>query len=112
MEAKFVALSVVVQEGIWLRRFLKHLINKGDAIEPVVISCDSQAAIAYTKDLKFHAKTKHIDIKYNFVKDMVAQKEVNMKYITTQEMVVDPFTMPIPKEAYFRHVQSLGLHRH
>ena len=97
MEAEFLALSTVVQKGIWLRRFLEHLITKGDAIEPVVINCDSQTAIAYTKDPKFHAKTKHIVIKYNFVKDMVARKEVNVKYITTQEMVADPFTKPIPK---------------
>ena len=57
-------------------------------------------------------KTKHIDTKYNFLKDMVARKEVNVKYITTQEMVLDPFTKPMPKEAYFRHVKSLGLRRH
>ena len=111
MEAKFAALSVVVQEGIWLRRFMEHLINKGDVIEPVLISCDSQAAIAYTKDPKFYAKTKHIDIKFNFVKDIVAQKEVNMKYITIQEIVANLFTKPISKEAYFRHVKSLGLRR-
>ena len=72
MEAKFVALSVTMQEGIWLRRFLEHLINKGDAIDPVAIGCDNQATIAYTKDPKFHAKTKNIDIKYNFVNDIVA----------------------------------------
>ena len=41
MEAEFVALLAAVQEGIWLRRFLEHLINKGDAIELVVINCDS-----------------------------------------------------------------------
>ena len=41
MKAKFVALSVVVQEGVWLRRFLEHLINKGDAIELVLVNCDS-----------------------------------------------------------------------
>ena len=76
------------------------------------INCDSQTTIAYTKDPMFHAKTKHIDIKYNFVKDMVARKKVNVKYITKQEMVADSFTKPIPKEAYFRHVKSLGLHRH
>ena len=44
MEDEFVVLSTAMQEGIWLRRFLEHLINKGDAIEHVVISwesCDS-----------------------------------------------------------------------
>ena len=50
---------------------MEHLINKGEAIEPVLISCNSHAAIAYTKDPKFHAETKHIDMKFNFVKDMV-----------------------------------------
>ena len=112
MEVEFIMLSTTVQEGIWLRRFLEHLINKENVIKPVVISCDNQDAMAYTKDPKFHAKTKHIDIKYNLVKDMVAQKEVNVKYITTQEMVAYPFTKPIPKDAYFRHVKSLGFCRH
>ena len=112
MEAEFVVLLAIVREGIWLRRFLEHLINNGDAIELMVISCDSQVVIAYTKDPKFHAKTKHIDIKYKFIKDMVARKEVNVKYITTQEMVLDPFTKPRHKEAYFRHDKSLGLSKH
>ena len=73
------ALLAPVQKGIWLRRFLENLINKGDAIKPVVISSNSQTTIAYTKDPKFHAKTIHIDIKYNFVKDMVVRKKVNVK---------------------------------
>ena len=41
METEFVALLAIVQEGMWLRRFMKHLINNGDAIELVLISCDS-----------------------------------------------------------------------
>ena len=81
MEAEFVALSIALQEGVWLRIFLEHLINKVDTIEPVLVNCDSPTTIAYTKDPKFHAKTKHKDIKYNFMKDMVARKEVKMKYI-------------------------------
>ena len=43
-----------MQEGVWLRRFLEHLINKGDTIELVLVNCDSQATIAYTKDPKTH----------------------------------------------------------
>ena len=47
---------------------MEHFINNGDVIEPVLISCDSKAAIAYTKDPKFHVKNKQIDIKFKFVK--------------------------------------------
>ena len=51
MEARFVAFPVTMHKAIWLRRFLKHLTKKGDVVKLVVINCDSQAAIAYTKDL-------------------------------------------------------------
>jgi transposase InsO family protein len=111
MEAEFVAFSAAVQEAVWLKRFLIHLGVFQGAVDPVTVNCDSQAAIAYTKDPKYHGKTKHIDIKYNFVRDMVAQKEVNMKYISTHEMVADPFTKPIVKDVFYRHVKSLGLRR-
>ena len=111
MEAEFVAFSAAVQEAVWLRQFMNHLGIINVAIEPVRINCDSQAAIAYTKDPKYHGKTKHIDIKYNFVRDLVAQKEVNMKYISTHDMVADPFTKPIPRDTFNRHVRSLGLRR-
>ena len=75
------------------------------------MNCDSQTAIAYTKDAKYHSKTKHIDIKYNFVKDMVAHKKVNMKYIPTREMVADSLTKPIPRDIFIKHVKSQGLRR-
>ncbi len=87
----FIAFSTVVQEAIWLKWFLVHLGIFDSAVEPVTIYCDNQSAIAYKKDPKYHEKTKHIDIRYKFVKDMVAHKEVNMKYIFMHEMIVDPF---------------------
>ena len=73
MEAEFVAFLVVVQEAVWLKSFLSHLRIKEDASNLVLVNCDSQVAIAFTKDSKYHSKTKHIDIKYNFVRDMVTQ---------------------------------------
>ena len=65
-------------------------------VNPIIVNCDNQVTIAYTKDPKYHYKTKHIDAKYNFVKSMVTSKEVNMKYISTYKMVVDPLTKLIP----------------
>jgi len=65
MEAEYVAGSTAVQEGVWLRRFLREFGIVARAEEPVTIYCDSSAAIAYSKDPKYHGKTKYIDIRYH-----------------------------------------------
>ncbi|XP_071689318.1 secreted RxLR effector protein 161-like [Rutidosis leptorrhynchoides] len=75
MEAKFVAFSAAVQEAVWLNRFLSSLGVVGNTIDRALIYSDNEAAIAYSKDPKFHCKTMHIDIKYNYVKDRIARKK-------------------------------------
>ena len=79
--------------------------------DPVTLYCDSMAALAYAKDPKYHGKTKHIKIIYHFIRDMITQNEVVMKHIPTNEIVEDPFTKPIARDAFVRHVRSLGLCR-
>jgi hypothetical protein len=108
MEAEFVAFSAAVQKAVWFRRFLNHLGFCENETDPVLVHSDSQAAISYTKYPKY-SKTKHIDTKYNFVRDMVAKKQVCMQYISTHKMVADPFTKTIPREVFVDHVKSLGL---
>jgi len=77
----------------------------------MILYCDIRAAIAYMKDPKYHSKTKHIDIKYNFVRDIVASGEINLQYIPTHEMIADPFTKAIFKDLFEKHVKALGLCR-
>ena len=100
------AFSSTVQEAIWLKRFSNPLGVIATLTDPMLVNCDNQAAIAFTKDPKFHCKIKHIDTKYNFIKDMVARKEVNMKYISTRDMITYPLTKPIPREVFF-NIQGL-----
>ena len=109
MEAEFVAFSVGMQEAVWLRRFLKDLGFLQEEVGTVNVYSDGQAAIAFTKDPKYHSKTKHIDTKYNFVRDIVAQREVNMEYISTHDMLADPFTKSLPRDTFMKHVSSLGM---
>ena len=49
-------------------------------------------AIAYINDPKYHGKTKHIGIRYHYIRDMVEQKEVALKHISTSPMIVDPLS--------------------
>ena len=79
--------------------------------EPIVIYSDSQLSIAYTKDLKFHNRTKHIDIKYHFVKNLVAREEINLEYIPTDVMIADHMTKVIVRNVYEKHVRAQCLYR-
>ena len=82
-----------------------------DVFRPTTIYSDSQAMIAYVKDPKYHGRTKHIDTKNNFIRDIIARKEVILKYLPMREMVVDPFTKSISRDMFSIHIKSLGLRR-
>ena len=111
MEAEFIACSAAVQEAVWLRSFFCNLGVQSDCAGPITVYCDNQAAIAFTKDSKYHSRTKHIDTKYNYIRDIIAKREVAVQYISTHKMVADPLTKPIPRDIYVSHVNSLGLRR-
>ena len=100
MEAEYVACSTAVQEAVWLRRFFQHLEVVKDASDPMTIHCDSTAALAYAKDPKYHGKTKHIDIRYHSIHDIVTHKEVVLKHISTTRMIANPLTKPIGRDAF------------
>ncbi|KAL0431869.1 UNVERIFIED_CONTAM: Retrovirus-related Pol polyprotein from transposon TNT 1-94 [Sesamum radiatum] len=111
MEAEYVACTSAVQEAIWLRRFLKSLRISAHINDAVVIYCDNTTTIAYAKDPKYHGRTKHIDTRYHFIRDSVAQGEVVLRHIPTNDMIADPFTKPLRRDAFHRHVSSMGLRR-
>ena len=77
----------------------------------MVVYSDSEAAIAFTKNSKYHGKTKHIDTRFNYVKDLTAQKELNMVYISIHEMLADSFTKPITKDVFRKHMEYIRLRK-
>ena len=64
-EAEYIALTHAAKEAIWFRNLLSELF--GPIVEPILINSDNQSAIALAKDDRFHARTKHIDIRYHFI---------------------------------------------
>ena len=111
MEYEYVACAATMQEAVWLKRFLQHLGITTHFEEVVTLYSDSTVALAYAKDPKFHEKSKHIEIKYHFIRDTVARGEVIMKHISSGSMVVDPLTNPIARYVFQSHVGSMGLSR-
>src|SRR3954471_2180082 len=68
---------------------------------------DSMSAIDYSKDSKFHGRTKHIEIKYHFVRNK--KDEVMLHYLPTSEMVADLLTKPLALDLFKQHVKAMGL---
>ena len=67
---------------------------------PIVINCDNTSAINMSKNPIMHSRTKHIPIKYHYLREQVSQKAVKLEYIDTKEHIADIFTKPLPKEAF------------
>jgi len=106
-EAEYVAQTHAAKELIWLRTFLGELNNPFTT--PITLHCDNQGAIALSKDNKFHARTKHIDIRYHFIREAVENKKLRIQYIPTENNVADIFTKPLAKPKFEKFVEMLGL---
>jgi len=107
-EAEYVALSSAVQEAVWLEKLLSDIKYTRDG--PIVIMEDNQGAIAIAQNPVGHARTKHIDIRYHYVRECVCSGTVSLKYCPTDEMMADIFTKPLAKFKFEKLRAGIGLH--
>ena len=76
---------------------------------PIIIKCDNSSAINISKNPVQHSRTKHIDIRFHFLKDQVAQNEVKLEFIPTVDQVADIFTKPLARDVFERLRTLLGV---
>jgi hypothetical protein len=77
--------------------------------ESIPIYSDSTSAINISKNPVMHSKMKRIPIKYHFLREQVAEKNIRVDYVGTKEQVADIFTKPLPWEAFEYLCQRLGV---
>ena len=111
MEVEYVAYPAATQDIICLKSFLRHLKIIKSASDLVTIYFDNTTAVAMVKDPKYHGKTKHIKMRYNYIRDAITEYDVILKHIYTNYMVADPLTKPIARDAFVRHMRFFGLYR-
>jgi hypothetical protein len=106
-EAEYMALLQAVKESIWIQSFLKELgrnVKNSDAIME-----DNQGAIALAHNPEYHARTKHIDVQYHFVRECVEMGKIKLVYCPTEDMVADALTKPLTKERFWTLIARMGL---
>jgi len=76
---------------------------------PTTLYCDNQSAIALMKDGTYHARTKHIDIHYHFIRFSVKNSSISLIYCPMEEMVADTLTKVLPNAKAKHFATELGL---
>ena len=90
-----------------MKQTLQDLQVKFD--EHIPIFCDNTSAINISKNPVMHSKTKHISIKYHFIREQIAERNINLEYVGIKEQIADIFTKPLPREAFEYLRQKLGI---
>ena len=65
-----------------------------------IILCDNLGAIYLSANPVFHARTKHVEVDYHFVRDRVAKKEIQIHFISSQDQLANIFTKPLPSSSF------------
>jgi protein involved in temperature-dependent protein secretion len=108
MESEYIAQSHAAKEAIWLSALRAELFNVSR--RPLMLLGDNQGAIALANDHRFHARTKHIDIRYHFIREHIEVGDLKLEYINTADNAADMFTKALPS-ATFKHLAAkIGLH--
>lgn len=93
-EAEYVALYAASQEAMWLQQLVSDLINK--RVQQTAILEDSQSIICLAKYPLAYGRTKRVDIKYHFVRDLVEAEQIKLIYCASENMVADMLTKGLP----------------
>lgn len=104
-EAEFVALSHTTQEALWWKQLLQEIGSQ----RSISIFCDNQSAICIAQNEGFNPKTKHISIRFHFVKDTLERGDIKLYYIPTQQQPADGFTKVLPKQKHEVFRSYLGI---
>jgi len=107
-EAEYMALSEAAKEAVYLRRFLLEL---DENIDVVRLSNDNFGAQKLATNPRYHARTKHIDIRHHFVREVVEIKVIELDHIASEEMPADVLTKAISKPKHERCIGLLGMKR-
>ncbi|KAJ9541518.1 hypothetical protein OSB04_028024 [Centaurea solstitialis] len=104
--SEYVAAASCCSQVLWMKT---QLLDYGYKLKRVPIYCDSESAIAITSNPVQHSKTKHINIRYHFIKDNVEKGNIEMFFVQIDYQLADLFTKPLDEKRFNFLVSKLGM---
>ncbi|GJT62686.1 hypothetical protein Tco_1006219 [Tanacetum coccineum] len=105
-EAEYVAAAGCCANILWMK---SQLTDYDIIYEKVPIFYDNTSVIAISNNPVLHSRTKHIDIRYHFIKDHILKGDIELYFIPTQYQLADIFTKPLDEPTFKRLIVELGM---
>ncbi|PNX56974.1 hypothetical protein L195_g058464, partial [Trifolium pratense] len=106
-EAEFIAAAHCVCQGIWLQRIL---VNMGFELKKcLIVHCDNSSTIKLSKNPVLHGRSKHIDIRFHFLRNLCCDGKVELVHCASQDQVADIMTKALKLEAFEKLRSMLGV---
>ena len=105
-EAEYIAAASCCSQVLWMT---SQLLDYGYLMKKVPIYCDSESSIAISHNPVHHSRTKHIDIRYHFLKDNILKEKIEMLFVYSHQQVADFFTKTLDEKAFNHVLIMLGM---
>lgn len=106
-EAEFVAAAACACQVVWMRRILKKLSHSQEG--STTIMCDNSSTIKLSKNPVMHGRSKHIDVRFHFLRELTKDGEVELVHCGTQDQLADWMTKPLKLDAFQKLREKLGI---
>jgi len=109
VEAEYIAAGSSCSQLVWMKQMLKKYNVEQDVL---TLYCDNLSDINISKNHIQHSRTKHIDIRHHFIRDLVKEKVVTLEHVDTEEQLEDIFTKALDAKQFKKLRGKLGICLH
>ena len=106
VEAEYIAARSCCTQLLWMKQMMS---DYGFEVERLTIFCDNTSAINISKNPVQHSRTKHIDIRHHFIRELVEQSTLCLEYVETAKQLADIFTKSLDSIRFDSLRKSLGV---
>ncbi|KAD2805945.1 hypothetical protein E3N88_39322 [Mikania micrantha] len=108
-EAEYVAATSCACHSVWLKGLLEEISE--ESVGTVEIQCDNSSTIKLSKNPVMHRRTKHIEVRFHYLRDLVNDEKIQLMFCSTKDQVADVLTKPVKLEVFEKMRDMLGVHK-
>src|ERR1700733_10834240 len=105
--SEYVVVTHAAKEALWLRSLIQQLF--GTTLSPTTLYSNNQSALVLSKDHQYHARTKHINIRFHFIRWIIERGSIRLIYCPTEDMIADTLMKALPSAKVKHFASELGL---